>query len=192
MTPALQGWICLLAAGGGGGDPMGFEFHPNAFKLSLWTFVTFVVVLVLLWKFAWGPILQALEERSEGIRNDIEGAEKNRTEAEALKADYQSKLDKAREEVIEIVEEGKRDAAVIKDETLSEARDEASKIKERAERETKLGRDKALEEVWDTASELATELAGKLIARDLKADDHKDLIAEVVEQYKAAAAGGTS
>ena len=186
MTAAFYSALVLASGGGGGVDEMGFD--PHAFKLTLWTFVTFVVVLAILWNFAWGPILAALAERSAKIKSDIEGAEAGRAEANALKADYQAKLDHARAEVVGIVEEGKRDAVALKETILAAAKDEATAVKARAEREVALARAAAYEEGWDATAKLSAELAGRLIGRELKASDHTKLIAEVVDRYKSSVA----
>lgn len=183
------GVLAILAAGGGAhGDELGFSADPNALKLTLWTLLTFVCVLVILWKFAWGPILQALKQREDGIRHDIESAQQERSRAEDLKGNYEKKLEQARDEVVEIVAEGKRDATRLKDDLLAEARTEAAAIKTRAQRETDLAEAAAFERVWDTAAELSTHLAGRVIGRELSASDHQALIAEVISQYRDALA----
>lgn len=151
--------------------------------------MTFITTFLVLRMFAWGPILKALDERTEKIQGDIDGAEKSRTEADALKADLEQQLSGAREQVVAIVEEGKRDANVAKDEILGEARDEAKAIKDRATRETELAAKGALENVWDTAADLSTDLAGRIIGKSLDSKDHQELILSVIGEYKAAQAG---
>lgn len=184
MLPMI---FCLLAKT----DPAkGLGLDKSGFWLTFWTTATFLVVLIILWKFAWKPILVALEERSEGIRSDIEGAESSRVEAQKLKAEYRGKIEGARDQVTELIEEGRRDAAKVRDDMVAEAQKEATAIRERAQRESELSKAQALETIWDTAADLSTELAGKIIEKSLNADDHKKLVDDVVSRYKAMSAGG--
>jgi F-type H+-transporting ATPase subunit b len=151
---------------------------------------TFLIVLGVLWKYAWTPILEALDARSERIRSDLDGAENARAAAEQVKAEYDEHLGGARDEVREIIEEGKRDATKVKEDIVAHANQEAQEIRERASRETGLAQAKAFEELWETAADLGTELAGKIIAQSLSASDHRKLAEEVIDQYKAAVGKG--
>ncbi len=159
---------------------------PPSFWLTFWTLVTFLIVLAVLWKYAWAPILEALQARADGIKADLDGAENARVGAEKVKAEYDGQLGGARDEVREIIEEGKRDATKVKDDIVSHANDEAKEIRERAARETALAQAKAFEELWETAADLSTELAAKIIAKSLTPTDHHKLAEDVIEQYKSA------
>lgn len=173
----------VLAAGDVGA---GLGIDAGGFWLTFWTLATFLVVMVVLWKFAWTPILEALDARSEKIRSDLDGAENAKLEAEKALAEYQAKLAEVRDEVKEIIEEGKRDATKVKEDIVNAANQEAKEIRERASRETGLASAKAFEELWETATDLSTELAAKIISKSLTAKDHQKLADEVIEKYKAA------
>ena len=75
--------------------------------LFLWTVITFLVLLLILWKAAWKPIVEALDARAEKVRGDIETAEKSRLETEKLLSQHKEMMDKAKDEAAQIISEGK-------------------------------------------------------------------------------------
>ena len=89
-------------------------------ELSVYTFVVFLVLLAVLWRFAWGPISKGLEKRESGIRQNIAAAEEARLKAEQMLAEHAARLDKVQDEVREIVAEVRRDAEHVKREIVSE------------------------------------------------------------------------
>ena len=104
----------------------------------VWTLVIFLMVVFVLGKFAWGPLLSNLQDREKFIRDSLEQAKQDREAAEKRLAEYTEKLDEARAEATAIVEEGRRDAEVVKHRIEKEARGEADKLVERAKREIDL------------------------------------------------------
>ena len=99
-----------LAAGGGGGENI---FSGNLGN-ALWTLVIFGVTLFILGKYAWGPLLEGLQQREQFIHDSLAEAKRDRDEAEERLKEYAAKLDQARAEATGIVEEGRRDAEVVK------------------------------------------------------------------------------
>ena len=101
------------AAAAGHGDGAGQE-QPSPLvvdpDLAIWTFLVFLVLLAVLWKFAWGPIAAALDLREQKIADNIAAAEQCNEEAKKLLADYEAKLAAARDEVRGILDEARRDA----------------------------------------------------------------------------------
>ena len=143
-----------------------------------WTLLIFICVLVVLRKFAWNPILQALNAREKFIADSLASAQKDRQEAEQVLKDYSAKIDKAREDATEIVEEGRRDAEVVQKRIQAEARQEADAMLTRAKREIEIARDNAVKELYDQTVSLATSVAGKIVRRELTAGDHRGLLEE--------------
>ena len=170
----------VLAAGEEHGEP------PSLFSGDLgnafWTLLIFALLLVVLGRFAWKPILTALQKREEFIHDSLAQAKKDREEAEARLADYTTKLDKARREATAIVEEGRRDAEVVRRKIHDDANREGTDIIERAKKEIALARDSAVRELYKVSGSLATELAGKIIRKQLSADDHQQLIKESIDE----------
>ena len=127
--------------------PRAAEAPPSLFAgdlgNSLWTLLIFVLVLVILGKFAWGPILKTLQARESFIHEALAKAKADRDEAEARLKEYEERLATARAEATAIVEEGRRDAEVVKRKIEEDAKHEADKMIERAKREIQLATDAA-------------------------------------------------
>jgi F-type H+-transporting ATPase subunit b len=157
------------------------------FGNALWTVVIFVLVLVVLGKFAWGPILKGLQTREAFILESLEKAKKERDEADARMKLYEDKLAQARTEVTAMVEEGRRDAEVVKRKILEEARQEAEKERERTKREIQLATDTATKQLYALSAKMATDLAGIIIRKELTPQDHERLIAESIQELSSAA-----
>ena len=157
------------------------------FGNALWTVVIFVLVLVVLGKFAWGPILKGLQARESYILESLEKAKKERDEADARMKLYEDKLAQARTEVTAMVEEGRRDAEVVKRKILEEARQEAEKERERTKREIQLATDTATKQLYALSAKMATDLAGRIIRKELTPQDHERLIAESIQELSSAA-----
>ena len=166
------------ASGGGGGGP--FAWQSN---LALWTGVIFVVLLLVLWKFAWGPIADALEKREQGIASQINEAEQANQNAKQMLADYQSKLDAAGEEVRQMIEKGRRDAEQTSRRIVDEARSEAKAQQQRALAEIDQAATGALSELASKSAQLAVGLAGKIVKSELKPGDHADLVRQAVDGF---------
>lgn len=160
---------------------------PDEFKsdLSVATFVVFLVLLAILWKFAWGPIVAALERREEMVANHIREAERNHEQAKELLAEYERKLAGAANDVRELLEEARRDAEHTKQEIMAEAKAGAETEKARALRDIDLAADAAIESLRERSVELAVELAGKIVQAQLTPDDHARLITEAMAKFPA-------
>ncbi|MHC4089981.1 MAG: F0F1 ATP synthase subunit B [Planctomycetota bacterium] len=143
-------------------------------------------------KFAWKPILTALQKREEFIRNSLAEAKKDREETEAKLKQIEERLHTARDEAAAIVEEGRRDGEVVKRKAHQDARQEAEAMLERAKREIGLARDTAVKELYDLTARLATEAASRIIDKELDAKEHERLIAESIDQLAARGGNGNS
>jgi F-type H+-transporting ATPase subunit b len=152
--------------------------------LLLWTIITFLVLLLILWKAAWKPIVEALDARAEKVRGDIESAEKNRLETERLLAQHRDLMGKSKEEAAQIIAEGRSDAEALKNSILEKANAEAKDVIERAKREISMAKDKALSELKSDVVALSTEIASKVIAKNLNPDDQKAFIEEALTKIR--------
>ena len=149
---------------------------------AIWTLVIFVLVVVVLGKFAWGPLLNALQQREQFIRNSLQEAKDDREAAEARLREYETRLQEATNEATQIVEEGRQDAERAKARIEETARTEADKMLERARREIDLARQSAIKDLYATSAELATDIAEKVLKRELSSQDHERLIQESIEE----------
>jgi len=164
-------------AGGGAISPFAGDVGT-----AIWTLVIFGLVLFVLGKFAWGPILKGLQSRESYIRGALEKARAEREQAEARLHEYEQKLNHAHAEAQAILDEGRRDAEATQRRILEEARHEAEKITARSRREIELATETALKELYATSARLATDIAARVIGRELSAADHQRLIAESIEE----------
>ena len=150
--------------------------------LLLWTIITFVVLLLILWKAAWKPIVEALDARSEKIRGDIENAETARQEAEKLLEQHREMMADAKNEASKVISQGKEEAEKIKNEMLEKATQESRVISDRAKKEIEIAKDKALQDIKSEVVVLSTEIASKVIGKNIDPDDQKNLIEETLNK----------
>jgi F-type H+-transporting ATPase subunit b len=153
--------------------------------LAVWSLVVFLLLLAILYKFAWGPIAEGLDKRERRIAENIEAAERAGEEARRTMAEYQAKLASAADEVRAMLDEARRDAENTKQEIVAEARTAAAAEHDRQMREIRTATDSALKQLAENSATLATELAGKIIRQKLNPQDHQKLIREAVEKFAA-------
>jgi len=158
-----------------------FELHSG---LIWWTLINFAVLLVLLKKFAWRPILDALQKREEGIRSSLEQAEAARDEAARSKEECQALVDQGRREAQTIVEDARKRAGQEQTTILQQARDEADALLERAQQDIRREHDQALESLRAEVANLSIMVAGKVIGKSLDRESHQQLIDEAMTQFR--------
>lgn len=160
---------------------------------ALWTWVVFLLVFFVLARFAWKPLLGALQGREDFIKSSLEQAKGERDQARVLLGEYEAKLASARQEIDGMIDEARRDAASLREREEAAAKAEAKQIVERARREIDLARDNAVADLYARANQLATLAAAKILERELTPADHERLIAESIQAVEGAAArGGTA
>ncbi len=162
--------------GGGGSSPFAGDFGT-----ALWTLVIFGLVLFVLGRFVWPQILLALKKREEFIFESLSKAKADREAAEARLKEYDTKLQAARDEATAIVEEGRRDAEVLRQKIDEQARADADASRERALRDIALAKDTAVKELYSLSATLATDVAGRIIKKELDAAGHEQLVAEAIK-----------
>ena len=189
-SPATESKVADDAKKGGehGGEHIGEEGvnkNPSEFKtdLAIYTVVVFLLLLGILWKFAWGPIVAGLEKRDAGIRQNIADAEEARINSEKMLAEYAKKLDDVQEEIREIIAEARRDAEHTKQEILNAAEKESTALKDRSIAEIERARDQALTDLFDTMSSQVTTATEYVLGRSLSGDDQNRLVDEALAQF---------
>ena len=178
---AAGGHAAEGGASHGSTDPLSVD--PD---LAVWTFIVFLALLAVLWKFAWGPISKGLDDREATVARYLSDAERSHEEAKQLLADYQRKLGTAAEEVRGLLEEARRDAEHTKQEIMTEAKAAADAERVRALREIEAATEGAIKQLAERSADLAVELAGKIVGAKLTAGDHARLIQEAVAKFPAA------
>lgn len=155
---------------------------------AITTLIVFLVLVVVLGKFAWGPISKGLQEREEKIRADIRNAEEARARSEATLKQYQAQLATAEAQVRDLLNKAQQDAEKISTNVKMKAQQDAEEIKERANRDIDAARAAAVRDVYEQAANLSTNIAEKIIKRNLNAQDQQDLVNAGIEEFQAVAA----
>ena len=155
------------------------QFDTHFFSsLIFWEIISFAILLFILAKYAFPPILQTLDERERKIRENIESAERRSAEAERRMAEYEAKMKASHKEAEEMIAQAKARAQQMKEENERQLSADAERIKTAAAREIEQERRKALDDVRRYAGELALQVAGKVLERSLTDADHKRLADE--------------
>lgn len=185
--------IALLLAGAGPLPALAAEGEAHAEQPSIMagdvgnivaTLIIFLLVVGILGRYAWGPLLRILQDRERTIRESLESARRDRESAERLLDEYKRQIEQARAEATAIVDEGRRDAEEARRRIHDEARSEANQMIERARREIRLAADSAVKDIYDQMADVTTRVAATLVERELSPKDHEKFIADSLEQMK--------
>ena len=161
------------------------QLYQALITLDGWTFLAqicnLMIQLVIFKQLLLNPVKKVIAERKAKADSQIADAEKLRTEAEAMKAEYEQNLQNARTEANQIVAAAQKTAAARSEELLGEARAQAAALKQKAEAYIAQERKKAVNEVKDEIGGMAMEIASKVVEREIKEADHQDLIDEFIK-----------
>ncbi len=143
---------------------------------------SFLLLIFLVKKYAWGNITSVLDERAEKISSDIDGAEEARKKAEELASKREAELAGSRTEAKTIIENAKETAEKSKADILAEAKLEAGRLKEKANQEIAQNKAEALQSVKGDVADLTISLAEKILSKNLDSQAHKELIDQYIDQ----------
>lgn len=152
--------------------------------LFIWTIFTFLVLLYLLAKFAWRPLLAALESRQEDIRKSLDDADRAKKELEQVQEESNRIVSKARADADAIIAGSRADAAKLQDELKRKARAEADGIILNAQKEIQRQTDQSLTQIREEAVDLSLMIASKLIQKNLSKEDNDKLIEDALSQVQ--------
>ena len=152
--------------------------------LFIWTILTFLVLVTLLARFAWRPLLQALDSRQELIRKSLDDAQQARQELERLQNESAQIIRQARVDAEAVVAQSRSDAARLRDEMRQKAKAEADGIVRNAERQIQLETQRALQQIRHEAVDLSVMIASKILRRNLTKEDNEKLIEEALKQVE--------
>jgi len=152
------------------------------FALSFWTAVTFALLLVVLGKFAWGPILQMLDQREKSIAGAIESAKKARDEAEKAAADMRATLEKARAESAEFMRKSQAEVSAAKSDLMAAARKESEDLLVAARKTIQEEKRQAMEELRGQAVDIAIDAAGRLLQANMDQGKQRQLVEEYLSE----------
>jgi F-type H+-transporting ATPase subunit b len=152
--------------------------------LFIWTIITFLVLLALLAKFAWKPLLKALESRQETIRKALDDAQKAKEELERLQTQSVQILRQARLDADAIITKTYTEAEKLGEELRQKAREESEGIIKNAQRQIQNETGRALQEIRREAVDLSVTIASKLLERHVSKEDNARLIDETLKQIE--------
>lgn len=143
---------------------------------------SFLLLIFLVKKYAWGNLSSILDERAEKISSDIDGAEEARKKAEELASKREAELAGSRTEAKTIIENAKETAEKSRADILAEAKLEAGRLKEKANQEIAQNKAEALQSVKGDVADLTISLAEKILSKNLDSQAHKELIDQYIDQ----------
>jgi F-type H+-transporting ATPase subunit b len=153
--------------------------------LYIWTILTFLLLLAALARFAWRPLLRALEERQESIRKSLDDARQAKQELERLHGESARILAEARVEADTILTRTREDANRVREELKQKAQAEAANVVKNAERQIELETARALQQIRAEAVDLSVAIASKILQRNVSKEDNQRLIEETFKQIES-------
>lgn len=148
---------------------------------TIFVLLAFLLLLLVLKKFAWKPLMGIMEERERQISKNIDSAENSRIEANRLAVEGKEKMDETRNEALTILNNARENGERIKRDMLEKAKEDAERIKAEAQLDIEMEKQKAIESVKSDVSQLSMEIAAKLIGKELTSEGHAALIDEYIE-----------
>ncbi|MFC2103217.1 F0F1 ATP synthase subunit B [Bacteroidota bacterium] len=161
----------VIASEGGGGSLL--DINPG---LIVWTILTFVILLIILKKVAWKPILTALENREKEIADSLNRAEEAKADAQKILEENQASLAKAEEESKKVIDQSRVYAENLKEQMLKDSKEQAKKIVEDATVEIDRKKEAAFDELKNQIAEISVTAAEKIMKQNLDADKNKQIV----------------
>jgi F-type H+-transporting ATPase subunit b len=152
--------------------------------LFIWTILTFLVLVALLAKFAWRPLLQALDARQQTIARSLEEAQRARQELERIQRESAQMMAQARTEAESVIARSRSDAEALREELKQKARTEAASIVKNAEKQIQLETARAVQQIRAEAVDLSVAIASKILKRQVSKEDNQALIEETLKQVE--------
>jgi len=154
-----------------------FNSGDIAFQL-----IMFLILLALLKKFAWGPLMGIMKQREDHIANEINSAEQSRTEAKKILEEQRNLLKEARTEAQGLIENAKKQGDLQREEIITLARTEADRMKESAKLEIEQQKEQAVTAIREQVASLSVLIASKVIEKELSVEDQEKLINEYIQE----------
>lgn len=154
-------------------------FHAGdvLFQLAM-----FLILMALLKKLAWGPLMGIMKQREDHIANEIKSAEESRVEAKKHLEEQRNLLKDARVQAQEMIENAKKQGEVQRDEIIALARAEAERVKDTAKIEIEQQKEKAVSAIREQVASLSVMIASKVIEKELTVEDQEKLINEYIQE----------
>lgn len=152
--------------------------------LILWTIITFILLLAVLGRFAWKPLLQALQSREQEIADSLRKAEEAKKDAERMIAENKIAMDKANAETAKLIAESRAVAEQLKNDIVAKANDSAKKMLEQAKEEISREKDSAMAQLRNEVADLSISVAEKILDESLDSAKQKKMVDNVLKQMQ--------
>lgn len=159
-----------------GGDHAKVGLLDPQFGPLLWQLILFLLLIAVLGKFVWPPILKGLQLRDEKIRGDLESAERANRDAQATLQQYKTQLAEAQREAQRIIDQSKTDAQRVAGQLKEQAEVELKSMRDRAQADINTAKEQAIAEVYEQTANLATQVAAQILRREVRPEDHQALV----------------
>lgn len=143
--------------------------------------LNFLILLFILAKFAYKPLLKVMEERKEKIASDLQAADQAKADAEAVKAEYAAKLAEAKAEAQEIIDNARKTAAAAHDKIMADTKAEQEQVIAAAKESIALEQKKSMEQIRSQVIDLSMAVAGKIVEQKLGSEEDKALAAKITD-----------
>lgn len=157
---------------------------PGDIGQAVAAIVIFLVLLVVLGKYGWKPIMAQLRNREESIAKAISDAQSRQQDAEKLLAEYRARLDQVGGEAKELLAKSRQESLAAREQILNETREEARKNADITRQDIERAKQDALKELYQTTAQLAADMAARVLAESLKAADHRELLADSLAEIR--------
>lgn len=190
--PVAQESAAVTDAAAGDHESAGHAQEDMPFLLdvdlgsAIWNLVIFLLLLVVLAKFVWPPILQGLQQRDEKIRGDLEQAERANRDAQAALSQYKTQLAEAQREAQRIVEHSRGDAQRVAAQLKEQAQADLTQMRQRAEADITAAKEQAIADLYEQTALLATQVAGQILKREIRPEDQQSLVQDSLSGLAAA------
>ena len=171
--------IALGAEGGGEPEP---SLFGGSVWTAIWSLAIFFILLAVLGKYAWKPVVRMLQEREEKISATLAESEKGRQEAMTLLEQYRRQLAESAAEAAKLMQKTQTEAEKVKQEIVTQARTEAEDARKRAVEQIEASKNEAIASLFGEAGNIGARIAGQILQREIKPEDHRVLIEQTVQQ----------
>jgi len=150
--------------------------------LIIWTMVTFLVLVVVLGRFAWKPLLKVLDEREQGIRRDIEEAQAAKLSAAQMREQYEQEVARGQEKIKQLITQATTDAQKLREKMLREAEEEAARAAAMHKRQLEEEKEKVMRDVRKEVAAISVRAAEKLLRREMNPKAQEDILNDFFEE----------
>jgi F-type H+-transporting ATPase subunit b len=185
LSAVVVAVVCATAAASEGEAGAAQEgIFSGSLGDSIWTVVSFCILVLVLGIFAWKPLIAGLKDREDRIRLEIAAAENARRQAEKTLADYNSRVEQLEQKARQMTEDAAREANRLGHEIAEKARQESLAIKQKAQSDIDAAHAVAKDRLWEETGDIVLALSSRVLGRTITDDDNQRLIREAIEKLK--------